>query len=65
MMRHYIYVVDDEGRELPNSRRSLDRCDSRAVANELWQSLERQLGEDCHLRTTVEDWGAYWQDREA
>jgi len=50
----FIYVQDEEGREVPGSRRPLSQLQSVEEYRELWFALERQAGEGCMVRHSEE-----------
>ena len=62
-MRHYLYVTDIEGCEIPGSRRSLDRLTTRDQVSALEAELARQIGDGCTVEDNVDDWRAFWKER--
>lgn len=63
-MRHYLYVADAEGREVPGSRRSIDACETRDQLAKIEAELQAASGEDCTVNDNVEDWRAFWSARQ-
>ncbi len=49
-MRRYLFAIDEDGREIPGTRRSLDHCRTPADAWQVEQKLKAQLGDDCRIR---------------
>ncbi len=54
-MDRYFYVVDQDGREIPGSRRSLDYCRDWREIRAVEMELRSQIGEDCEIRDSVLD----------
>lgn len=56
----YFYVADETGKEVPGSRRDLDRCRSVADAMAIRADLDAKKGEDCMVRHSHEGQSVPW-----
>jgi hypothetical protein len=62
-MRHYLYVTDIEGREVPGSRRSIDRTSSCDQVAAIEADHAAKMGDGCSIEDNVPDWQIFWQAR--
>lgn len=62
-MQHYLYVTDIEGREVPGSRRSIDRVSTRDQVAAIEADLAAKMGDGCSIEDNVPDWRTFWLDR--
>jgi hypothetical protein len=56
-VKGYLYVIDQDGAEVPESRRYLEHCQSREDLLEVRRELERKMGEDCMVLDSEVDRG--------
>lgn len=57
MMRRWLYAVDEEGKEIPGSRRSLDGCRCWQDIYRIEGELRRLIGEGCEILDSRPDLG--------
>lgn len=46
-MERYLYVVDEDGKEVPGSRRDISGCDSPKAVETIRGQLQSAAGEGC------------------
>lgn len=54
-MRRWLYVVDEEGREIRDSRRSLDNIRDWRDIHRIEGELRAVMGEGCEMRDSQND----------
>lgn len=59
-MQHYLYITDIEGREVPGSRRSIDRVSSRDQVAAIEADLAAKMGDGCSTEDNVNDRRTFW-----
>lgn len=56
-MTRYLYVIDEDGTEIPGSRRSLDHCRNWQEIRAIEGQLRASMGEGCEVRDSALDEG--------